>query len=196
MAVPHGVGSVWAQAAWEVYWKLVDRSGLRPQPLQRRGQRGQPARDAVRERRAEEHRLQPDLHAGSRRHHPGGGGQLTAARTSAASGRPSRASAWAPTRSAAAPTARRRPTASTSPLHARAAAARPSSRTISKPTGDGRPMPAAATRRPRAHGRAVIRKPPIRAVPSSSARRPAASTACLPDCKPVRRPERTTSMAA
>ena len=25
MAVPHGVGSVWAQAAWEVYWKLVDR---------------------------------------------------------------------------------------------------------------------------------------------------------------------------
>jgi extracellular elastinolytic metalloproteinase len=27
MAVPHGVGSVWAQAAWEVYWKLVDAHG-------------------------------------------------------------------------------------------------------------------------------------------------------------------------
>ena len=22
--VPHGVGSVWAAIAWEVYWKLVD----------------------------------------------------------------------------------------------------------------------------------------------------------------------------
>lgn len=28
MAVPHGVGSVWAQAAWEVYWKLVDEWGF------------------------------------------------------------------------------------------------------------------------------------------------------------------------
>jgi len=28
MAVPHGVGSVWAQAAWEVYWKLVDHWGF------------------------------------------------------------------------------------------------------------------------------------------------------------------------
>ena len=28
MAVPHGVGSVWAQAAWEVYWKLVDVHGF------------------------------------------------------------------------------------------------------------------------------------------------------------------------
>lgn len=27
MAVPHGVGSVWAQALWEVYWKLVDTHG-------------------------------------------------------------------------------------------------------------------------------------------------------------------------
>lgn len=30
MAVPHGVGSVWAQAAWEVYWKLVDTHGFDP----------------------------------------------------------------------------------------------------------------------------------------------------------------------
>ena len=30
MAIPHGVGSVWAQAAWEVYWKLVDRWGFDP----------------------------------------------------------------------------------------------------------------------------------------------------------------------
>jgi extracellular elastinolytic metalloproteinase len=30
MAVPHGVGSVWAQAAWEVYWKLVDAHGFDP----------------------------------------------------------------------------------------------------------------------------------------------------------------------
>jgi hypothetical protein len=28
MAVPHGVGSVWAQGAWEVYWKLVDAHGF------------------------------------------------------------------------------------------------------------------------------------------------------------------------
>lgn len=28
MAIPHGVGSVWAQAAWEVYWKLVDKWGF------------------------------------------------------------------------------------------------------------------------------------------------------------------------
>jgi extracellular elastinolytic metalloproteinase len=30
MAIPHGVGSVWAQAAWEVYWKLVDAHGFNP----------------------------------------------------------------------------------------------------------------------------------------------------------------------
>ncbi|NNF61228.1 MAG: hypothetical protein HKN06_07855 [Gammaproteobacteria bacterium] len=27
---PHGVGSVWAQAAWEVYWALVDQHGFSP----------------------------------------------------------------------------------------------------------------------------------------------------------------------
>ncbi len=27
-SVPHGVGSRWAQALWEVYWKLVDRHGF------------------------------------------------------------------------------------------------------------------------------------------------------------------------
>ncbi|MES1263943.1 MAG: M36 family metallopeptidase, partial [Peristeroidobacter soli] len=30
MAVPHGVGSVWAQGMWEVYWKLVDKWGFDP----------------------------------------------------------------------------------------------------------------------------------------------------------------------
>jgi extracellular elastinolytic metalloproteinase len=30
LAVPHGVGSVWAQGMWEVYWKLVDRWGFDP----------------------------------------------------------------------------------------------------------------------------------------------------------------------
>jgi extracellular elastinolytic metalloproteinase len=30
MAIPHGVGSVWAQAAWEVYWALVDYWGFDP----------------------------------------------------------------------------------------------------------------------------------------------------------------------
>jgi len=30
MRVPHGVGSVWAQAAWEVYWALVDKWGFDP----------------------------------------------------------------------------------------------------------------------------------------------------------------------
>lgn len=28
LSVPHGVGSVWAQAAWEVYWALVDVHGF------------------------------------------------------------------------------------------------------------------------------------------------------------------------
>ncbi|HSB60819.1 MAG TPA: M36 family metallopeptidase, partial [Vicinamibacteria bacterium] len=30
MAIPHGVGSVWAQAAWEVYWALVTAHGFDP----------------------------------------------------------------------------------------------------------------------------------------------------------------------
>ncbi|HXV63088.1 MAG TPA: extracellular metalloproteinase [Vicinamibacteria bacterium] len=30
MAVPHGVGEVWAQAAWEVYWRLVEQYGFDP----------------------------------------------------------------------------------------------------------------------------------------------------------------------
>jgi hypothetical protein len=28
MSIPHGVGAVWAQAAWEVYWALVDEYGF------------------------------------------------------------------------------------------------------------------------------------------------------------------------
>jgi extracellular elastinolytic metalloproteinase len=28
LSIPHGVGSVWAQAAWEVYWALVDHHGF------------------------------------------------------------------------------------------------------------------------------------------------------------------------
>jgi extracellular elastinolytic metalloproteinase len=31
MAIPHGVGSVWAQALWEMYWKLVDKYGHDPE---------------------------------------------------------------------------------------------------------------------------------------------------------------------
>jgi len=30
MTIPHGVGAVWAQAAWEVYWALVDNWGFDP----------------------------------------------------------------------------------------------------------------------------------------------------------------------
>ncbi|MCZ6753892.1 MAG: M36 family metallopeptidase, partial [Gemmatimonadetes bacterium] len=30
MAIPHGVGEVWAQALWEVYWALVDTYGFDP----------------------------------------------------------------------------------------------------------------------------------------------------------------------
>ncbi len=30
LSVPHGVGSVWAQVLWEVYWALVDRYGFDP----------------------------------------------------------------------------------------------------------------------------------------------------------------------
>jgi extracellular elastinolytic metalloproteinase len=30
LPIPHGVGSVWAQAAWEMYWALVDRHGFDP----------------------------------------------------------------------------------------------------------------------------------------------------------------------
>ena len=40
MAVPHGVGSVWAQAAWEVYWKLVDRYGFDPNLFNANGNAG------------------------------------------------------------------------------------------------------------------------------------------------------------
>ena len=40
MAVPHGVGSVWAQAAWEVYWKLVDRHGFDPNLFNATGNAG------------------------------------------------------------------------------------------------------------------------------------------------------------
>ena len=40
MAVPHGVGSVWAQAAWEVYWKLVDRYGFDPNFFNANGNAG------------------------------------------------------------------------------------------------------------------------------------------------------------
>lgn len=30
MAIPHGVGEVWGQALWEVYWALVNRYGFNP----------------------------------------------------------------------------------------------------------------------------------------------------------------------
>ncbi|MEA2604454.1 MAG: extracellular elastinolytic metalloproteinase [Acidobacteriota bacterium] len=30
MAIPHGVGSVWAEAAWRAYWALVDKWGFDP----------------------------------------------------------------------------------------------------------------------------------------------------------------------
>lgn len=40
MAIPHGVGSVWAQGAWEVYWKLVDRWGFDPNLYNAGGGRG------------------------------------------------------------------------------------------------------------------------------------------------------------
>jgi extracellular elastinolytic metalloproteinase len=40
MAVPHGVGSVWAQAAWEMYWKLVDTHGFDPNLFNANGSAG------------------------------------------------------------------------------------------------------------------------------------------------------------
>jgi extracellular elastinolytic metalloproteinase len=40
MAIPHGVGSVWAQAAWEMYWALVDRWGFDPNLYNARGSAG------------------------------------------------------------------------------------------------------------------------------------------------------------
>ena len=40
MAVPHGVGSVWAQGAWEVYWKLVDKWGFDPNFYNAQGSAG------------------------------------------------------------------------------------------------------------------------------------------------------------
>jgi extracellular elastinolytic metalloproteinase len=40
MAVPHGVGSVWAQAAWEVYWKLVGLHGFDPNLFNGNGNAG------------------------------------------------------------------------------------------------------------------------------------------------------------
>jgi hypothetical protein len=38
--VPHGVGSVWAQAAWEVYWKLVNAHGFDPNLFNANGSAG------------------------------------------------------------------------------------------------------------------------------------------------------------
>jgi extracellular elastinolytic metalloproteinase len=40
MAIPHGVGSVWAQGAWEVYWKLVDKWGFSPNLYDANGSAG------------------------------------------------------------------------------------------------------------------------------------------------------------
>jgi extracellular elastinolytic metalloproteinase len=40
MAVPHGVGSVWAQGAWEVYWKLVNAHGFDPNLYNANGSAG------------------------------------------------------------------------------------------------------------------------------------------------------------
>jgi extracellular elastinolytic metalloproteinase len=40
LARPHGVGSVWAQAAWEVYWKLVDKWGFDPNLANANGNAG------------------------------------------------------------------------------------------------------------------------------------------------------------
>ncbi|HJY38517.1 MAG TPA: M36 family metallopeptidase, partial [Steroidobacteraceae bacterium] len=40
MAVPHGVGSVWAQASWEVYWKLVNTHGFDPNLFNAAGNAG------------------------------------------------------------------------------------------------------------------------------------------------------------
>jgi extracellular elastinolytic metalloproteinase len=40
MRVPHGVGSVWAQAAWEVYWALVDHWGFDPNLYNAQGSAG------------------------------------------------------------------------------------------------------------------------------------------------------------
>lgn len=72
MAVPHGVGSVWAQAAWEVYWKLVDKWGFDANLYQRHRQRRQSAHDVVCQRRLEEYGVQSDVHSSSRRHHSSG----------------------------------------------------------------------------------------------------------------------------
>lgn len=40
MRPPHGVGSVWAQAAWEVYWALVDNWGFDPNLYNAQGSAG------------------------------------------------------------------------------------------------------------------------------------------------------------
>lgn len=40
MVIPHGVGSVWAQAAWEVYWTLVDHWGFDPDLYNAQGNAG------------------------------------------------------------------------------------------------------------------------------------------------------------
>jgi extracellular elastinolytic metalloproteinase len=40
LAIPHGVGSVWAQAAWEMYWALVDQHGFDPNLYNAAGQAG------------------------------------------------------------------------------------------------------------------------------------------------------------
>lgn len=39
-AIPHGVGEVWAQAIWEVYWGLVDKYGFSTDPFNANGNSG------------------------------------------------------------------------------------------------------------------------------------------------------------
>jgi extracellular elastinolytic metalloproteinase len=40
MAIPHGVGSVWAQVLWEVYWTLVNQYGYSPNLFDANGNAG------------------------------------------------------------------------------------------------------------------------------------------------------------
>ena len=84
MAVPHGVGSVWAQAAWEVYWKLVDQWGFDPNLYNATGSAGNQRMMLYVDRGPEEHgratrRSRRSATASSRRR-----STITAAKTSAA----------------------------------------------------------------------------------------------------------------
>ncbi len=153
-AIPHGVGSRWAQAYWQVSWALIDARGYNPDLYDYTGTLADAGNI-----RAMFYIIEglkntvcspafTDVRDGIL---AAAASPATAAKTSASSGRPSPSSASARTRFRAAPAAPRRPTASTSrpPAASSARPPRPSrsapARTRSTTWSPARPSPRRST---------------------------------------------------